>query len=104
MGQEPENLRAEIVKVYGTIHRFCRRRDELNRPTVYMVLKGTYPGDTDKQIEKIRTALSGGDKRELVFKSIKSVACSKCSKSCECNQCDKLFRDQAEAVLQNFSF
>ncbi|WP_320175772.1 hypothetical protein [Maridesulfovibrio sp.] len=103
MDQERESLRAAIVNQHGTIHRFCRRNQQLNRPTVYLVLNGKYPGNTEKQIKKIKMALSGEDRSESVFKAIKSEACKKCAVSGTCNKCDRLFRSQAAAVLEIFS-
>ncbi|WP_051294832.1 hypothetical protein [Maridesulfovibrio bastinii] len=103
MDQERERLRAAIVEQHGTIHRFCRRNQHLNRPTVYLVLNGKYPGNMERQVKKIRMALSGEDKSESVFKAIKSKACCICSKKGECHQCDKLFRSQANAVMKIFS-
>lgn len=68
-----------------------------------MVLNGNYPGNLAGQMQRIRKAMEGEDKREAVFNAIKATACRKCSKTGECHQCDRLYREQAKAVLEIFS-
>jgi hypothetical protein len=96
---ELAGLRAEIESHFRSIHAFCRQRPTLNKATVYMVLAGTYPGNTPRQAERIRRALSGRDAETRIFEAIKRVACARCTVSGKCNRCDALFRAQAKAVL-----
>ncbi len=95
-----ETLRAEIQARFGTVYRFCKC-SELNKSTVYMVLSGTYPGNTEQQTARIRAVLDGElDQAEAVFRAIKTVACRRCTRQGLCSLCDQLFRDQAAAVIQ----
>lgn len=107
MTQEPETLARqvatllqEIMARYVTVHRFCKQHRELNRSTVYMVLKGRYPGNAERQLERMRKALQGEvSTEERAYQAIRQTACARCSVTTQgCNRCDALFRDQARAV------
>ncbi|MGE4552852.1 MAG: hypothetical protein AB7D57_07050 [Desulfovibrionaceae bacterium] len=96
-------LRRDIEGRFGTVHRFCRAMaGRLNRSTVYMVLAGTYPGDRERQADRIRRALDGPDdqvrREEAMFHAIKTVACGRCLVTRACGRCDELFRAQARAA------
>lgn len=103
MQQELESLRAEIVQRFGTVHCFCRKNDQLNRSTVYMILNGNYPGNTEAQLKKIKLILNTEDQSQSVFKAIKGEACKRCAVHGKCSKCDRLFKDQANAVMKIFS-
>jgi hypothetical protein len=51
--------RLAIRNKYGTLHAFCRANPELKRSTVYLVLSGKYPGNMEKQVEKVENTLTG---------------------------------------------
>jgi hypothetical protein len=54
-----EFCRSQMAERFGTIHKFCKQHEAaLNRSTVYMVLRGVYAGDTDRQVERIKNALN----------------------------------------------
>lgn len=59
MRQTLERLRREILARHVTIHAFCRATPEIARSTVYQLLAGKYPGNEARQIQRVRTALSG---------------------------------------------
>lgn len=52
-----EQLTQDILSRYSSIHAFCKASEGLTRSTVYQVLKGAYPGNVSRQIEKIRQHL-----------------------------------------------
>jgi hypothetical protein len=100
---DAETLRAAIVQRYGSVHQFCRRhKNRLNRATVYMVLKGKYPGDVPRQAYRIMEALGlAKGQEEQVLDAIKAVACARCAVTATpCTRCDGLFRAQAAAALR----
>ncbi|WP_160717912.1 hypothetical protein [Halodesulfovibrio sp. MK-HDV] len=102
ISSEHAELAAQIQERFGTIHNFCKQHEfQLNRSTVYMVLRGVYAGNTARQVERIENALNECRPEEQIFTAIKQVACSRCSvTSMHCKRCDKLFTAQAKAVLE----
>ncbi len=99
--EELAALRAAIERDYGSIHQFCRRRRDLNRSTVYMVLAGRYPGNVARQVRRIEAALAGGGLEGAVMAAVKSVACAKCAvRRPGCARCDDLYRAQARAAVK----
>lgn len=99
------SLIQDITARYSTVHRFCKHHRELNRSTVYMVLKGRYHGNTERQLERMRQALNGEvSTEERAYQAIRKVACARCSVTTQgCRRCDSLFRDQARAVAAAIS-
>lgn len=100
-----DGLRAEIEAQHGTIYKFCKVT-ALNKSTVYMVLAGTYPGDSARQAARIRAALAGDSPwADRVRQALEHVACSRCRKrrTCDRTPCARLFDAQARAVLDAFS-
>lgn len=53
-----ENLKADILKRYASIHAFCKAHPELSRASVYLALSGKYPGNSGNQAARIRAALA----------------------------------------------
>jgi len=98
-----QHLQAEIERRFGTVHRFCREHPELNRATVYMLLAGTYGGNTERQAERIRDALGDNRKEKQVFEAIKQAACARCHFGQPCSRCDSLFKTQTDAAMKVFS-
>ena len=54
-----ENLRRAIRERYRSVHAFCRAAPELKRSTVYLLLSGKYPGNTERQAARVQAALDG---------------------------------------------
>lgn len=54
-----EELKAHILAKYATVYAFCRDTPEVKRSTVYQLLRGKYPGNAAKQIQRIEAALAG---------------------------------------------
>ena len=94
-------LKAAIEERHGSVHQFCRRRREsLNRSTVYMVLAGVYPGNVERQVRRIQAALAGGGLEGAVMAAVKEAACATCAaRRPGCNRCDDLYRAQAQAAM-----
>lgn len=59
MNARRDAVRLAIRKRFRTPHAFCRAIPELKRSTVYLVLSGKYPGNTDRQLARIEEALTG---------------------------------------------
>lgn len=102
-----EALRGEIDKLFGTAHAFCRQSG-LPRSTVYTVLSGRYPGNVERQMERIRAALAGRDKLEAaVLKAIHTTACGRCKNRRACARqrhgCLTGFEAMTEAVMAAIS-
>jgi hypothetical protein len=95
-----QDLKELIERQYVTVHRFCRRHQQLNRSTVYQVLRGNYPGNIEKQRERIMAALNGEDQELRVYEALKAVSCGRCSVTGSCDRCKALFQEQTKAVLQ----
>lgn len=97
---ELDLIAREIEARYATVHQFCKLHRELNRSTVYMVLKGRYPGNMERQIGRLQEALQGVVSiEEKAFQAIRQIACDRCVVTAqECCRCKKLFQDQARAV------
>jgi len=93
---------------YGTTHAFCQAHPELNRTTVYQVLRGTYAGNTARQLGRIIAALEndaqGGDLPSLteLEECIRQAACLRCpvdQGADLCKRCAPTHLLQAQAVL-----
>jgi hypothetical protein len=100
--EELAEARREINARFGSIYKFCKATG-LNRATVWMVLKGAYPGNVERQGGRILQAL--GKRREQVesiYEAIRGVACGRCSviNTARCNRCEGLFRAEAAAVAK----
>lgn len=102
---------AEAIKGrYGSVHAFCQRHPDLNRTTVYQVLKGTYGGNLDRQLGRILAALDqAADSRpdlpglaelEDVIRAVACQACPVVGPADLCKRCAPLHRLQAQAVRQ----
>ncbi|ABB40153.1 hypothetical protein Dde_3359 [Oleidesulfovibrio alaskensis G20] len=102
---EPLELVQEITSRYRTVHRFCKAHGELNRSTVYMVLKGRYPGNVERQLERMRQALRGEvSVEERAYQAIRETACARCTVTNQgCRRCETLFRALARAVAAAIS-
>lgn len=96
-------LLEEIEERWKSVHRFCRLHPQLNRSTVYQVVRGSYGGDMDKQIKRIKDVLDGTDDEKRVFEAIKDRACARCNVNTACSRCDALFRLAARAATEYFS-
>lgn len=97
------NLRQEIEERWITVHRFCRQHPQLNRSTVYQVVRGTYGGNMERQAKRIRDVLEGTDNETRVFEVIKAATCATCNVAGKCNRCDRTFRIAAKAATEFFS-
>jgi hypothetical protein len=97
------SLRQEIEKRWNTVHRFCRLHPQLNRSTVYQVVRGTYGGNMERQAKRIRDVLEGTDDETRVFEAIKERACARCNVNTVCSRCDTTFRIAARAATEFFS-
>lgn len=100
-------LAGEILARYKSIHAFCRAHEGLCRTTVYLVLRGRYPGDAARQARRIAEALGMEDdsRREQITTALIAVACSRCrargkNRKRRCTACKALIREQATAVLR----
>lgn len=102
-------LRQEILERYKTPHAFCRANPEIKRSTVYMLLSGKYPGDAEKQAQRIRAALAGhafvpevrptltAQEAYTVLQDTKCAHCRKLDKRV-CPECRTLTVKEAQAV------
>ncbi len=88
---------------WTTVHRFCRLHPQLNRSTVYQVVRGSYGGDMARQEKRIWDVLNGTDEEALVFEVIKGDACAHCNAPQPCTRCDHTFRIAARAATRFFS-
>ena len=102
-----EKLAAAIEQRFGTVHAFCLANPDLNRTTVYQVLKGTYAGNDSRQLGRIRAALEdttagGSDLPTLaaIEECLREAACSRCpaENAPLCRRCAPVFLLQAQAV------
>lgn len=106
MTPELDELKERIEARHGTVYRFCRKHRELNRATVYMVLRGRYGGNLTRQLRRIRAALDGEVSMEdRAFAAIRRAACARCAtvRKDDCTRCNELFRAQARAVATSLS-
>lgn len=88
----PEDLRAAVLARHRSIHAFCRVHPELKRATVYMVLAGSYPGNTARQEARIREALGetqGGTPWTSVFSPERVAATLQACKCAHCRRPDR---------------
>jgi hypothetical protein len=103
-----EAIRRDIRERYRSIHAFCRENPELKRSTVYLVLSGKYPGNTDRQAVKIETALSGeapstaraaltAKEAYSVLQEAKCAHCRKLDKR-SCPECNTQTAREAQAL------
>lgn len=99
-------LKRKIESEYGSVYRFCKATG-VAKSLVYQVLKGTYPGNIERQTARLLEYL-GENKKELkierIYKILKNVACSKCpdknSPGPRCRGCLSLFKEQALALIK----
>lgn len=102
-----QELHQKIIKKFGSIHNFCKINENLNRSTVYLVLKGKYPGKINKQFRKIENALFENRKTDQTIKIdcseiitvLQNFKCNNCRllrKSCE--DCRRKTANEATAV------
>lgn len=97
--QELESLRAEIVRAYGSVHRFCLASG-ISSGTVSLLLRGIYPGRVERMVARVRAALDDGAPAEAVRRALQEAACRRCTVRTRCHACDGLFAAQADAVVQ----
>lgn len=102
----PHELRVAILARYKSIHAFCREHESLlARSAVYQILKGTYPGNNERQAGRIQKALEGeGPKAERIAALLLHVACSHCrargkNKKSRCRHCKELTTAQAAIIV-----
>ncbi len=109
MVTEIEKAAQAVAARYGTVHAFCRAHPDLNRTTVYQVLRGTYAGNTARQLGRIMAALeAAGDDVDLpslaeVEECIRQAACQRCpvdQGADLCKRCAPTHLLQAQAVLE----
>jgi hypothetical protein len=105
-----DELRQTIRERYKSCHAFCRDTPELKRSTVYLVLSGKYPGNADRQIVKIETALSGkaalpaqkaiigAQEAYTVLQEAKCAHCRKLEKGRICTECNMQTMREAQAL------
>jgi hypothetical protein len=100
-----EKLAAAVEQRFGTIHAFCLANPDLNRTTVYQVLKGTYAGNDSRQLGRIQAALedthaSGLPTLGAIEECLREAACSRCpaENAPLCRRCAPVFLLQAQAV------
>jgi len=100
--EELAEARREINARFGSIYKFCKATG-LNRATVWMVLKGAYPGNVERQAKRILVALGKlQGEEETIYQAIRGVACKRCAvvNTARCNRCEGLFRAEAAAVAR----
>lgn len=104
-------LAATIRQRHGSVYRFAQSAG-LPRSVVGQVLRGVYPGDLARQIERIRAALGLPDLEEDrpdpvagIAAELERVACSRCRRPDRrgCRGCRATIRLQAEAVAKQIS-
>ena len=83
-------LRQEILERYKTPHAFCRANPEVKRSTVYMLLSGKYPGDAERQIQRIRAALAGREFVPVARPTITAQEAYTVLQETKCAHCRKL--------------
>ena len=107
MVTDREKLAAAVEQRFGTVHAFCLANPDLNRTTVYQVLKGTYAGNDSRQLGRIRAALeetaTGRGNRpslEAIEECLREAACNRCpaDNAPLCRRCAPGFLAQAQAV------
>lgn len=103
------DLRNEILARHKTIHAFCVAASGVSRSTVYMLLSGKYPGNVEKQTERIRSLLVGIPERAEeapaltaeeaynVLLDTKCVHCRKLNKA-GCRECRTQTLREAQAI------
>ncbi len=103
-------IKAEILNKYASVHAFCKVHKELSRASVYLALSGKYPGNASNQLKRIRAALTGQEAKqkpqpsvsqEMMAETLQAIRCSNCRRlnRRECMSC----RDQtAREALELF--
>lgn len=103
-----ESLRARVLDRWPTLHAFCRAHPELKRSTVYMVLAGQYPGNAEKQLERIALALDAGEREvppavtaEGMAEALQHIRCGQCRKygKRQCPRCRTRTGMEARALF-----
>jgi hypothetical protein len=108
-----EAVRRAIRERYRSIYGFCRDNPELKRSTVYLVLSGKYPGNTEKQMGRIETALTGKaavpEPRRIIhaqeaFTVLQEAKCAHCRKLDKraCPECQTQTAREAQALEAYF--
>lgn len=100
-------LHARVRDLYGTVHRFCKHTG-LPRATVYQVLAGKYPGNVQRQVERITAVLDGRTlpsnmSVDSVQAMLEKISCDVCSRKGRCTRkkaqrCARVHEAQARAV------
>ena len=83
------DLRALVLDRYKSIHAFCTAHPTLKRSTVYAVLAGRYPGNSEKQAATIRAVVlerqdepegqaAPGASRAEVADALQNIRCNHC--------------------------
>ena len=111
-----EKLTAEILEKYPSVHAFCKAHPELSRSSVYLALSGKYPGKSDKQVARIRAALSEPQEMPpqvaqivssaLLVDTLQEIRCAHCRRldRRECMACrDQTGREGDELFSRLFS-
>lgn len=79
MSSQAEGLLETVRGRYGSVHAFCRKHNELCRSTIYLVLAGRYPGNAERQAERIKLAMARDDKNVLAIRDrLLAAACANC--------------------------
>ena len=111
MPQEPE-VRAAILLAYPSVYAFCKANTaKVTKSVVNMVLAGTYPGNVEKQRNKILKILEGTKEVDATVESISlllaSIACARCPRRPQtgktkkrCRTCRSLWQEQAAAIIK----
>jgi hypothetical protein len=102
---EADEVRRQVAVRFGSVHAFAKERPGgLARSTVYLVLSGSYSGNSQRQLERIRAAL--GEDGGGIFDILKRVACRRCRKkrrrSRQCEKCFALWREQEKAIAESW--
>jgi hypothetical protein len=99
------SLRTEIEAEYGSVHRFCREHPELNRGTVYQVLRGTYQGDVRGMQDRIRATVDRlTPAQAAAYQAIRKVQCSRCATTTPaCDRCRTMHLAMAREVVSALS-
>lgn len=111
MAPQIEELKAAIREKHGTTHAFCRANPALKRSTVYLMLSGKYPGNQERQADKILEALAGSasprtprllitaQEAHDVLQGAKCAHCRKLEKR-GCSECNTQTEREAQALAE----
>ena len=110
MNARLEDIRLAIRARYRSVYAFCRANPDLQRSTVYLILSGKYPGNTDRQAAKIQKALSGkipAQNRPVInaqeaYGVLQEAKCAYCRKLDKrgCPECKTQTTREAQALEQ----